>query len=152
MEPRSEYIHDLANMQYGKGTRRAREWVKAIFVCLFHSHVIDVIRGIKRMEPTSPEAKEKIKDVIRYLSNYKDKMDYGAARRAGYHLGSEAIERANKFIGHVRLKRSGAWWYITNANKILKLRCVKHNGANDDIIRKYISEDREKNYGNSSTK
>jgi len=115
----SEYIHDLANMQYGKNTIKAQEWVEATFVRLFHNRVHDVIRGIKRMEPTSPEAKKKIKDVLRYLSNHKDKMNYGAARRAGYHIGSGAIESANKFIGHTRLKRSGAWWYPTNANNIL---------------------------------
>jgi len=142
----SEYIHDLANMQYGKGTRRAQEWVDATFVRLFHNHVTDVIHGIKRMEPISPEAKEKIKDVLRYLSNHKDKMDYGAARRAGYHIGSGAIESANKFIGHVRLKRSGAWWYKTNANNILKLRCAKYNHTYDRIIQKYKEIDREKTY------
>jgi hypothetical protein len=142
----SEYIHDLANMQYGKGTRRAQEWVDATFGRLFHNHVTDVIVGIKRMEPRSPEAKEKIKDVLRYLTNHKEKMDYGAARRAGYHIGSGAIESANKFIGHVRLKRSGAWWYKTNANNILKLRCAKYNRTYDRLIQKYMEIDREKTY------
>ena len=140
----SEYIHDLANIQYGKGTRKAQEWVEATFVRLFHNRVHDVIRGIKRMEPTSPEAKEKIKDVLRYLSNHKDKMNYGAAKRAGYHIGSGAIESANKFIGHTRLKRSGAWWYPTNANNILKLRCAKFNGTYDRIIAKYKRIDQER--------
>ena len=121
-------------MQYGKGTRKAQAWVEATFVRLFHNHVTDVIRGIKGKEPTSPEAKEKIKDVLRYLSNHKDKMDYGAAKRAEYHIGSGAIESANKFIGHVRLKRSGAWWYKTNANNILKLRCAKYNRTYDRVI------------------
>ena len=114
------------------------------------NHVTDVIRGIKRMEPTSPEAKEKIKDVLRYLSNHKDKMDYGAARRAGYHIGSGAIESANKFIGHTRLKRPGAWWYPTNANNILKLRCAKFNGTYDRIIAKYKRIDQERLRENSS--
>lgn len=140
----SEYVHDLANIQYGKGTKKAQEWVEATFVRLFHNHVTDVIRGIKRMEPISPEAKEKMKDVLRYLSNHKDKMDYGAARRAGYHIGSGAIESANKFIGHTRLKRSGAWWYPTNANNILKLRCAKFNGTYDRIIAKYKRTDQDR--------
>ncbi|MBW2329380.1 MAG: ISKra4 family transposase [Deltaproteobacteria bacterium] len=142
----SEYIHDLANAQYCKGTRKAQEWVEATFARLFHNQVSDVIRGINRMEPTSPEAKEKIKDVVRYLSNHRGKVDYGAAKRGGYHIGSGAIESANKFIAHVRLKRSGAWWYITNANNILKLRCAKYNGTYDRIIQKYKELDRKKVY------
>ena len=70
----------------------------------------------------------------------------GAAKRGGCHIGSGAIESANKFIGHVRLKRSGAWWYKTNANNILKLRCAKYNHTYNRIIQKYRDIDREKTY------
>ena len=148
----SEYVHAVANAQYGKGTRKAKEWVEATFTRLFHNNIDDVIHGLKIMQPASAEAEEKIAAVIKYLSKRKGQVSYGSAKRAGYHLGSGAIESANKFIGHVRLKRSGAWWYITNANNILKLRCAKYNGTYDDIIRKYIKADRGKNYANSSIK
>jgi hypothetical protein len=142
----SEYIHAVANAQYGKGNRRAQEWVEATFARLFHNNVKEVIGGLKRMMPTSPAAEEKIADVIRYLSKRKDRVNYGSAKRAGYHFGSGAIESANKFISHVRLKRSGAWWYPTNANNILKLRCAKYNGTYDRIIEKYKQMHREKTY------
>jgi len=146
----SEYIHAVANAQYGKGTKQAREWVEATFTRLFHNNVDDVIRGLKIMQPASSEAEEKITGAVRYLSKRKNLVNYGSAKRAGYHLGSGAIESANKFISHVRLKRSGAWWYITNANNILKLRCAKYNGTYDNIIRKYVDADRGKSYANSS--
>jgi len=148
----SEYIHAVANAQYGKGTKQAREWVEATFTRLFHNDIDNVLHGMKIMQPVSSEAQEKITDAVRYLSERKHQVNYGSAKRAGYHIGSGAIESANKFIGHVRLKRSGAWWYITNANNILKLRCAKYNGTYNDIIRKYIKEDREKTYANSSPK
>jgi hypothetical protein len=148
----SEYIHAVANAQYGKSTRQAKEWVEATFTRLFNNNVDDVLRGLKNMQPASSEAQEKIAEAIRYLSNRKDQVNYGSAKRAGYQLGSGAIESANKFIGHVRLKRSGAWWYITNANNVLKLRCAKYNGTYDSIIRKYIALSREKNYDVSSIK
>ena len=141
----SEYIHAVAKAQYGKDTKQAREWVEATFTRLFHNNIDDVIRGLKIMQPASSEAEEKITGVVRYLSKRKNRVNYGSAKRAGYHLGSGAIESANKFISHVRLKRSGAWWYITNANNILKLRCAKYNGTYDRVIQKYIEMDREKN-------
>ena len=123
---------------------QAKEWIEATFTRLFHNSVDDVIRGLKIMQPASSEAKEKIADLVRYLSNRKDQVNYGAAKRAGYQIGSGAIESANKFIGHVRLKRSGAWWYITNANNILKLRCAKYNDTYDSIICKNTSPKIEK--------
>jgi hypothetical protein len=71
---------------------------------------------------------------VQALSNHKDKVDYGSSRRGGYHIGSGGIESSNKFIANVHLKRSGAWWYPTNANNILKLRCAKDNGTFDKIM------------------
>ncbi len=147
----SEYIHAAANAQYGKSTKQARKWVEATFTRLFHNDIDNVLHGMKIMQPVSPEAQEKITGAVRYLSERKHQVNYGSAKRAGYHIGSGAIESANKFIGHVRLKRSGAWWYTTNANNILKLRCAKYNGTYEDVIRKYIEEDREKTYPNAST-
>ena len=52
-------------------------------------------------------------------------------------MGSGGIESANKFICHVRLKRSGAWWYVTNANQMLALRCAKYNGTFDRVFEHY---------------
>jgi hypothetical protein len=78
---------------------------------------------------------------LQYLTKHKGRLDYGAAKRGGFHIGSGAIESANKFIGHVRLKRSGAWWYPSNANNILKLRCAKYNGTYDRIIERYRQRD-----------
>ncbi len=46
-------------------------------------------------------------------------------RRGGYALGSGGIESSNKFICHVRFKRSGAWWYEINSHQMLALRCAK---------------------------
>jgi hypothetical protein len=52
-------------------------------------------------------------------------------------MGSGGIESANKFICHVRLKRSGAWWYVTNANQRLALRCAKYHGTSDRVFERY---------------
>ena len=130
----SEYLHDLANAQYGKNSQKAQEWVEATLTRLFLNRSDQIIAGIKRMKPTSDSAKEQIDKTIRYLSQRKDMINYGSLKRGGYHIGSGGIESSNKFISNVRLKRSGAWWYPTNANNILKLRCAKYNGTFDRIM------------------
>jgi hypothetical protein len=140
----SEHIHKVANIEYGTGSRKAQQWVEATLTRLFNNNIEEVIQGLKRMKPSSSLAAEAIEDLIGYLSKHKERVNYGAAKRGGYHLGSGAIESANKFIGHVRLKRSGAWWYITNANNILKLRCAKYNGTYDKIINEYKKISRKK--------
>ena len=130
----SEYLHDLANAQYGKNSQKAREWVEATLSRLFMNNADQIIAGIKRMKPTSDEAKDQIDKTVRYLEERKDMVNYGSLKRGGFHIGSGGIESSNKFISNVRLKRSGAWWYPTNANNVLKLRCAKYNKTFDRIM------------------
>jgi hypothetical protein len=142
----AEYLHELAYAQYGKNSIKAQEWIEATITRLFHNQKTHVLAGIKRMNATSPEAQKQIETTLQYLTKHKGRLDYGAAKRGGFHIGSGAIESANKFIGHVRLKRSGAWWYPSNANNILKLRCAKYNGTYDRIIERYRQRDQRKLY------
>jgi hypothetical protein len=144
----SQYLYDTAHAQYGKHSQKAQEWVEATLTRLFSNNIEQIIAGIKRMKPSSNFAKEQIDKTIRYLSERTDKLKYGALKRGGYHIGSGGIESSNKFISNVRLKRSGAWWYPTNANNILKLRCAKYNGTFDKIM----AETKKKNKPNYSQK
>jgi hypothetical protein len=132
----SEYLHDLANAQYGKNRQQAREWVEATLTRLSMNNADRIIAGIKRMKPQTDEAKDQIQKTVRYLSERKDMVNYGSLKRGGYHIGNGGIESSNKFIANVRLKRSGAWWYPSNANNILKLRCAKYNKTFDRIMEK----------------
>lgn len=142
----SEYLHEAANAQFGKGTPEARTLVEASLTRLFDNDPDNVIAEFRSIKPDSKTAEEKINGVVRYLLNHEEGVNYGKAKRGGYHIGSGAIESANKFIGHVRLKRSGAWWYKSNANNILKLRCAKYNGTYERIVKKFVETDREKTY------
>ena len=72
--------------------------------------------------------------LVGYLKGNKAHIDYGKLRRGGYPLGCGAIESAIKYICHVRLKRSGAWWKIDNANNVLKLRCAKYYAKFDNVF------------------
>jgi len=142
----SEHVHLVGDTQYGKGARQAQQWVEATLTRLFNNRVGDVIRGLKVMDARSEAAREKVSGLIGYLTQHAERVKYGAARRGGYQIGSGTMESANKFISHVRMKRSGAWWYITYANNILKLRCAKYNGTFERVMENYKALDRGKSY------
>ena len=101
---------------------------------LFCNEIAGVLRGLQRMKPCDEDAASEIEKGLIYLENNKGRLDYGSLRKGGYPLGSGGIESTNKFICHVRLKRSGAWWYVTNGNKMLALRCAKYNGTFDRLF------------------
>jgi hypothetical protein len=140
----SEYLHELAHAQYGKETQEADEWVEATLTRLFCNDIEEVLAEMREMQPSSEAAKEQIDKTQQYLSERKGNVDYGSLKRGGYHIGSGAMESSNKFISNVRLKRSGAWWYPTNANNILKLRCAKYNGTFDRIMENYKNNFKQK--------
>ena len=135
----SEYLHKVAYAQYGH-TLQALEWVEATLTRLYQGQVSAVLGGLRRMQPVSDEAAKAINNCWIHLDEHRDRTSYGKFRRGGYPLGSGGIESSNKFICHVRLKRSGAWWYEASSNKMLALRCAKYNGTFDQVFPRYRQE------------
>lgn len=133
----SEHVHKVAALQYGAHPERQREWCEIALARLFYGEVHGVIWGLQHMKLTDAQAAEEVAKLIRYLQRHQARLDYRFARKGGYPMGSGGIESANKFICHVRLKRSGAWWYVTNANQMLALRCAKYNGTFDRVFARY---------------
>jgi hypothetical protein len=129
----AEYLHKMAKAQYGTSFQ-AQEWVEATITRLYMGKVGFVLAGLKRMRPTSEEATKAIDNCWTYLHAHRGRTHYRQLRRGGYPLGSGGIESSNKFICHVRLKRSGAWWYEVNSNHMLALRCAKYNGTLDQVV------------------
>jgi hypothetical protein len=136
----SEHIHRVAQLQYGHNPQKALEWIEATMARLFCNQVHGVIWGLERMKPYNSESKKEIKTCIRYLENHSQRIPYGSLKKGGYPIGSGGIESANKFICHVRLKRSGAWWYTENANHMLALRCAKYNQTFDRVFTRYVEK------------
>jgi Uncharacterised protein family (UPF0236) len=140
----SEHIHWVAQAPYKNQPHKALEWVEATMARLFCNEITGVLWGLQRMKPHDEEAATEIEKGLIYLENNKERLDYGSLRKGGYPIGSGGIESANKFICHVRLKRSGAWWYVANGNKMLALRCAKYNGTFDRIFDRYSYQQKTK--------
>jgi hypothetical protein len=132
----SEYLHKVAYAQYGH-TLQALEWAEATLTRLYQGQVSAVLGGLRRMQPVSDEAAKAINNCWIHLHEHRNRTSYGKFRRGGYLLGSGGIESSNKFICHVRLKRSGAWWYEASSNQMLALRCAKYNGTFAQVFTRY---------------
>jgi len=132
----AQYIHRIAKAQYGASVQ-AVEWAEATMTRLSLGKVSTGLGGLRRMQPTSDEAAQVITHGWEYLNAHRGRTHYRQFRRGGYPLGSGGIESSNKFICHVRLKRSGAWWYEVNSNQMLALRCAKYKGTLDQVFARH---------------
>jgi hypothetical protein len=135
----SSYLHTVAQTQYNEEPLKARQWLEAAMARLFCNEGAGVVWGLQRMKPASDQAEIAIEDALTYLSKRLAQITYGAHRKGGYPIGSGAIESAHKFICHVRLKRSGAWWYTTNSNQMMALRCAQYNGTLERVFHRYAN-------------
>lgn len=133
----SERLHKVALAQFYDDPLKEREWVEATKARLFFGCLDWVLLDLEGMSPRGGEAAEEIRKLRGYLRENQGRVKYGTLRRKGYPIGSGGIESANKFISHVRLKRSGAWWYVEQANEMLALRCAKYNGTFRRVFDRY---------------
>lgn len=131
----SEHVYKIANARYGD-TEQAVEWAETTLTRLSENKVDSVIWGLQRMQGDAA-TKEEIEKLITYLRNQEARLDYANCKDDGIPIGSGGIESANKFISHVRLKRSGAWWVVENGNGMLRLRCAIYSGTFERVFEKY---------------
>ena len=135
--PCAQYLHRVAALQYGEEPEQAQEWAEALMARLFLGEVAGVLRDLQHLAPRNDAAAAALANLQEYLFTHRQRLPTSSQRRSGYPLGSGGIEAAHKFIGHVRLKRSGAWWYQTNSNHLLALRCAKYNGTYERVFGRY---------------
>jgi hypothetical protein len=62
-----------------------------------------------------------------YLIKRTKQLDYKAAIAADLPIGSGKIEGGIRSVLHERLKKSGTWWKLENAQKVIYLRTVVAN-------------------------
>jgi len=129
----SAYLHKVAKAQ-DSDPEHALEGVEATLTRLSLGKVGWVLGGLRRMQPTSAEARKALDHCWVYLTDHRGRTHYRTFHRGGYPLGSGGMESANKCICRVRLKRSGAWWYEANSNQMLALRCAKYNGTFERVF------------------
>ena len=131
----SAYLPKGATAQYGQ-TCQAVEGVAAPLTRLDMAQAGPVLGGLRRLPPTSEEARKALDHCWVYLNDHRSRTAYGPLRRGGSPLGRGGMESANTFICHVRLKRSGAWWYEDRSHQMLALRCAKYNGTVAHVFRR----------------
>lgn len=132
----SERVHPVAHLQYPEQHQQA-VWLEATMARLNFGEVASVIWGLQRRSPASLEAAEEIRKLIGYLQTNSHRINSRSFKRGQYPRGSGGIESANNFICPVRMKRSGAWWYVLNGNTMLRLRCAFYNETFDEVFARY---------------
>jgi len=65
---------------------------------------------------------------LNYLLKRESQLDYKAAIASDLPIGSGAVEGGHRSVIQKRLKISGAWWRLDNAQSMLSVRTLRANG------------------------
>jgi len=122
-----EHAWDFARLRYGEGSQQADVWVHGIAADLRAGKVQEVIAGLKRLRPQTPELRDSLQSLIRYYSENAARMRYDEYLRLGYGIGSGAVESAHKQVVHARFRQAGMRWSEAGARRLLALRLLLLN-------------------------
>jgi hypothetical protein len=122
---------------------QAIAWGEARLTRLSLGHVGLVLGGWQRLQAPAEEAQQALVHCGGYLQAHRGRPPSKSSGEGALREAVGGMESSKKFMCHVRLKRSGAWWYAANSNQMLALRCAKYNGTLDRVCMRYSQRRRE---------
>ena len=97
---------------------------------------------VKELEELPDKNKNLLKSknkLLNYLTNNKQRINYGKFLREGLLTVSGPIESANREVIQKRMKLSGQRWTVQGAKQILNLRTCYKSGK-QILVRKLIAD------------
>jgi hypothetical protein len=128
-----EHLNAWLLVQYkdAEARKKAFDGYKATVLAQGGQALYTVISGLTDRNNTAAEARKKL---LNYLNNNLFRMDYPLYLSRGLHIGSGAIESAQRTVLQQRLKLSGQRWTKEKAQNVLNLRVVRLSNHWDKVI------------------
>jgi hypothetical protein len=122
-----EKIYNFGKLFFANNKKRYTPWCEKICGQLRLSQYQNTIEEIEKLQKKVTKLDKTI-NLLSYLINNKNIIDYKTYREKGYFIGSGAIEGANKNILEKRMKQSGMRWNKTSVQSLVTLRSKYESG------------------------
>jgi hypothetical protein len=122
----SEYIYTFAKEIYDFDVKKYDRWAKKLIHLFKNSKIDDAINMIKKV----PKAKlsKASSDLLQYIDNNRDHIEYSTYIEKGFFIGSGAIESGNKIVLQRRMKQGGMRWNLDSAQSLVSLCAKRRSG------------------------
>ena len=129
-----EHLWEVANASYGKGSKKAKDWIKRNKARLMEDGVDRVISSIKQWQPKTQDHIKIKRENLHYFTTNANRMLYATFKLNGYYIGSGSVESACKQYGPGRLKGAGMRWKKPGIEAIAHLRSAVLNRRTPAIM------------------
>lgn len=106
----AEHISLCGNEVLGEGTQGSQEWAGQMRELLDGGKVEATMNKVEELPGRSPSRRQAKRELITYLTNNRDRVDYPRYRQLGLPIGSGEVEADCKTIVQGRCKQSGMRW------------------------------------------
>jgi Uncharacterised protein family (UPF0236) len=127
-----QHLWDLARKLCPNQDAEQRRWMMVHQALLDDGKIEDLVAVLRAIDSSNPELADKIRIEAGYFENNRERMRYPKFRGQHLFVGTGVIEAGCKTLIGSRLKQSGMFWTVRNANAILALRCCQFNGRFED--------------------
>jgi hypothetical protein len=118
-----------------EGSRELKRWANRQTKRLYGGKASLIVADLRRCLEATPRTgpgnkgkRERLTDVIRYIGNRLDQLNYHELRAQDLEIGSGAIEGAVKNVIGKRCDHGGMRWIKERVEALLQLRCIEING------------------------
>jgi hypothetical protein len=128
-----QHLWDLARRLHPHDEAHQKSWMKVPQKRMLDKGKIEkLVVALRSLESANADFQEKIRTEADYFERNAERMRYPQFRCQHLFVGSGVIEAGCKTVIGSRLKRSGMFWTVRNANSIIALRCCHLNGRFED--------------------
>jgi hypothetical protein len=106
----SQHLWAVAHALHPEDEAAAKAWMKPLLKKLKQGRVLGMLKDLRGLAKRLRQKKRQALEAeLAYLESHRERMDYGAARRAGEPLGSGPMEATCRQY-QCRFKRPGQFW------------------------------------------
>jgi hypothetical protein len=122
----SEKISTFAKNIFFNNEENYKPWAKKVSDLFKSSESDKALNEIKSLKPSL--LKNASFDLLQYIENNRDNIDYKAYKEKGFFIGSGAIESANRTVMQRRMKLPGMRWNVDTAQNMVTLTAKYRSG------------------------
>jgi hypothetical protein len=127
----AEHISTCANEVFGEETEESKQWARRIRDIMKEGRVDEALQEVEELPGHRGRRRKAKHELITYLTNNGDRVDYPRYRKLGLPIGSGEVEADCKALVQARCKQSGMRWSKRGAEQVLRVRCALRDGSFD---------------------
>lgn len=132
----AEHVYKATNAAYGQGSVAAQQWAEQLKSHLWEGRVDSALDLARREHARirAPAKRAAWQELLTYLENNRQHMDYPRYRALGLPVGSGQVEAQCKTLVGARCKQAGMRnWTYAGAEAILRLRAARQDGGFNEL-------------------